>query len=202
VELETVREVREATGDGASAQAALAALTDELDALQAAVKAAYPGELTCHRGCDSCCHQLVGVSRVEAARVAAAVAALPAEARAALVETATRAAALDRPRCGALDDGGGCQIYDGRPMVCRSHGLVYATPNLSRGRSLPVLQSSCRLNFNGALAEAPLVYDFAAWSERLLAVDDAFAEEVGLGADVTVARSIALADVLASLLLR
>jgi Fe-S-cluster containining protein len=199
-EVEVVRERREATGDGAAALARLAALTDELDAVQAAARDAYPAEVSCKRGCDSCCHQQVGVSRVEAARLAAAVAALSGEARAALQASVARAAALDRPRCGALDDGGGCQLYGARPVVCRSHGLVYVTYRRTRGSSLPVLHRSCSLNYNGQMPAADAqVYDFAAWRERLMAIDEAFAEETGVGADLAVGPSIALAEVLAAI---
>jgi uncharacterized protein len=198
-ELEVVRERREAAGDGAAALARLAALTDELDALAAAAREAYPAEVSCKRGCDSCCHQVVGVSRVESARLAAAVAAMSDEARAALRATVARAAALDHPRCGALDDGGGCQLYAARPAVCRSHGLAYVTFRLTRGSSLPVLHHSCTLNYTGQMPAVAHAYDFGAWSERLLEVDEAFAEEAGVGADLAVGRSIALADVLAAI---
>jgi Fe-S-cluster containining protein len=197
--LEVVREVREPRGDGAAALAELTALTDELDGLQAAARDAYAAEVSCKRGCDSCCHQRVGVSRVEVARLAAAVAALPDDARAALAATVAHAATLDRPRCGALDASGGCQLYGARPAVCRSHGLTYVTYNRTRAHSLPVRQRSCSLNYNGQMPVAPHLYDFERWSERLLAIDDAFAEQSGVGADLTVGRSIALADVLARL---
>jgi hypothetical protein len=191
------RERREAAGDGAAAVARLAALTDDLDALAAAAHAADPAEIACRRGCDSCCHQAVGVTRVEVARLAAAVAALSDEARAALQATVARAAKRKRPRCGALDDRGGCQLYGARPVVCRSHGLVYRIRRRVDGPALPV--RSCSLNYNGQMPAAAHVYDGEAWSDRLEAIDVAFAEEAGVGADLAVGRSIALAEVLAAL---
>ncbi len=175
---------------------ALAALTADLDALQARVKAAYPTEVTCRRGCDACCHQRVGVSRVEAARVAATIAALSPAARTALAATAARST----DACGALDADGGCQIYAGRPVVCRSHGLVHGPTTTSPGRSLPVLQRTCALNFGAAMPAAADVYDPDLWSERLFAIDAAFSDEVGVGAAPAVGRALALDEVLARLL--
>lgn len=179
-----------------AALAALRELTDELEALQGAARAAYPAEVSCQRGCDSCCHQRVAISRVEAARVVAAVAALDEAARAALAETIRRVAErpADRPRCGALDDGGGCQLYGERPVVCRSHGLVYV---MRRPRGLPVRQRSCSLNYTGQLPGAAEMFDTGAWGDRLDAIDAAYAAEVGLEPAPPEGRMLLLADVLA-----
>ncbi len=199
-ELDVERVRRElGEGRGGDALAALRALTDELEALQAAARSAYPAEVSCKRGCDACCHQRVGVSRVEAARVAAAVAALDEAARAALFATIRRAAArpANRPRCGALDEGGGCQIYGERPVVCRSHGLVYVLRRRPGG--LAVRQRSCSLNYGGRMPEGGEMYDTDAWGERLQAIDDAYADDIGVGAEHGAGRTIALADVLARL---
>jgi Fe-S-cluster containining protein len=198
-ELEVVHERRAVAAVGAAALAALRALTDELEALQAAARSAYPDEVSCKRGCDACCHQRVGISRVEAARVAAAVAALDDAARAALFASIARVAArpADRPRCGALDDDGGCQIYGERPVVCRSHGLVYVMRR--RPGALPVRQRSCSLNYNGRLPTGAEMYDTGSWGDRLQAIDDAYADDIGLDAELGAGRSIALAEVLARL---
>jgi uncharacterized protein len=185
----------------------LVVLTDELDALSARVKQRYPDEVTCRKGCDACCHQQVGISRVEAERVAAAIDALAPAARAALAATVRRATTGAPPPdvCGALDDDGGCQIYDGRPVVCRSHGLIYAyrTPT-ARGPSEPGYARSCALNFRTD-APVPLlrtkpparddrsyVHDSDAGSARLLAIDGAFVDELGLAAAPALDRSITL----------
>ena len=193
----------------ASALAELAALTAEVDALAARVRAAYPDQVACRRGCDACCRQPVGVSRIEAARLAAAAAARPAAARAALAATvagatAARAAGDDGAPCGALAADGACQLYADRPLVCRSHGLVHAlppaaAPRPASGRSLPVLERSCTLNFGGALPAVEHAYDAEAWSQRLLAADAALAAALDLAAAPAIGRGLALADVLAAL---
>lgn len=197
------------------AQAALAALTDELDALQAAAKASFPDDVACRRGCDLCCHQQVGLSRVEAARIEATIAALAPAARAALIATVTRATGADGDEpppdvCGALDASGGCQIYGGRPVVCRSHGLVYWRRSLAPPLTF---NRSCHLNYR-ATAPVPLlqirrppatdtekVYDVETWAARLHAIDAAFAAELGLDAPPSLDRTIRINDLLVRLLL-
>lgn len=191
----------------------LAALTDELDALQAAAKAAFPDDVACRRGCDACCHQQVGLSRVEAARVEAAIAALSPEARDALARTVARATGTDGDQpppdvCGALDADGGCQIYGGRPVVCRSHGLVYWRRSLAPPLTF---NRSCQLNYR-ATGPVPLLqirrppatdegktYDVETWAARLHAIDAAFAAELGLDAPAGLDRSMRLNDLLARL---
>lgn len=166
---------------------ALVVFTDELDLLAARVKQGFPDEVTCRKGCQDCCHQQVAVMPVEAARIATLIATLAPDARAALAATVRRATTGDDPPdvCGALDDDGGCQIYAGRPVVCRTHGLIYAyrTP-----RALGFARS-CALNFRHD-APVPLlrlkpparddlsyVHDSDAGSDRLRAIDRAFANE-------------------------
>jgi Fe-S-cluster containining protein len=126
------------------------------------------------------------------------VAALDEGARAALAATVQRAAGLRKPRCGALDDAGGCQVYEARPVACRSHGMVYRIRR--RPESPGVRMRSCTLNYGGADAVAAHVYDVSAWTERLEAIDRAHAVETGRGADDADGRSLALHDVLAQLL--
>lgn len=212
VELATTYTRLDATrepSDAPAAIAALAALTDELDALAARVKAQFAADIQCKRGCDMCCHQQVGISRVEAARVEAHIAGMPAAARAALVATMETAVG----KCGALDAEGGCQIYDGRPVVCRSHGLVYwnRTPSLTAWHEF---NRSCLLNYQ-ADAPVPLIrlkptrepdvestYDYDTWKERIFAVEQAYADEVGAGPTPQLDRTIRLAEVLGRILLR
>lgn len=194
------------------ALAALAALTDELDALQARAKAGFPDDVACQRGCAGCCHQHVGISRVEAARVEATIAGLAPEARAALAGTIARATAEDRGEgdvCGALDAEGGCQIYGGRPVVCRSHGLVYWR---RAPAALLEFNRSCHLNYRGAspvpllrvrlpvVTDVSMVYEVDAWAGRLRAIDGAYAAELGVDGSPVLDRSIRLNDLLARLI--
>ncbi|OAN55209.1 hypothetical protein A6A04_11125 [Paramagnetospirillum marisnigri] len=88
--------------------------------------------MTCKAGCGWCCHQQVGVSVVEAVRIAVHIRDLPAEQAAAVMArvrdldrltrglTTSKRAATKQP-CAFLVDGG-CSIYAVRPLRCR--GLI------------------------------------------------------------------------------
>ena len=66
--------------------------------------------MQCQTGCSDCCHVRLTVTNVEAAAIRAHLAG-----RSITIGT-------DPDRCAALDPAGRCQIYDARPVVCRSHG--------------------------------------------------------------------------------
>jgi Fe-S-cluster containining protein len=139
-------------------------LTDKVDAFFARVAARHAADLRCAPGCAMCCHDRLTVTTVEADAIRAHVAAMPADARAALRATAE----TSTDACAALDAGGRCQIYAARPLVCRSHGV----PIRTRARSLPVI-TSCSLNFTArgpAAADPDCVLDQETLSTILLAL--------------------------------
>jgi hypothetical protein len=110
-----------------------------------------------------CCHDRLTVTTVEADAIRAHVAAMSPAARAAL------ASQMRDDRCAALDDAGRCQIYDARPLVCRSHGVPIRT---TAPGHLPVI-TSCSLNFTArgpAAADPDCVLDQATLSTILLAL--------------------------------
>lgn len=86
--------------------------------------------VACKAGCGWCCHQQVGVTPLEAVRLAAHIRALPETPRAAIT---ARIAELDRRTrgltttarlrtrlaCAFLGADGGCMIYPVRPLRCR-----------------------------------------------------------------------------------
>lgn len=78
----------------------------------------------CRRGCDDCCRHLASVprvSRVEWARVAEALWALPG----AVTERIRASVADERPVvCPLLDrESGVCLVYEARPVACRAYGF-------------------------------------------------------------------------------
>lgn len=173
--------------------------------------------MACATGCSDCCHVRLTITRVEAARIRDLVAGWPAERRRSLVQAADIAAsdsadsadsgdsgglaasgASGDPgtaRCAALDPAGRCQIYEARPLVCRSHGVPI---RLSRG-SLPVIES-CHRNFVRTAPDADCILDQATLSATLYAIEVA---ELGgggpaVGADPAVQR-VDLAGLLAAL---
>lgn len=139
-------------------------LAAKVDAFFARVTARHGAEMRCAAGCSACCHDRLTITSVEADVLRAHVAAMSEPARAAL------RASLDRTdRCAALDDAGRCQVYDARPLVCRSHGVPIRT---ARGH-LPVI-TACHLNFTAAgpaAADPDCILDQTTLSATLLALD-------------------------------
>ena len=106
------------------ADAAWEARRHSLDYLRTAPPAA------CASGCGWCCHQQLGVSVPEAVRLAAHLAALPADERAGferrLIDTDRRTRGMTtseraraRVACAFLGADGRCMVYAVRPLRCR-----------------------------------------------------------------------------------
>lgn len=113
----------------------------------------YRSEMQCASGCSECCGHHLTISVVEAESMAHTLATRDVQTRARL---AARAAALGDGEgpCPALEDDGRCGVYEGRPLVCRSHGA----PMYTGSAALPVLKEGdvpeegdeikcCHLNF-------------------------------------------------------
>ncbi len=102
------------------------ALTDRADGFFAATVIADAESFACRRGCAQCCHVELSLSPVETAAVRGHFATHDgAQAR-----IQSRAAARDGrdTRCVMLDNDGACDIYDARPLVCRTQGLALRYP--------------------------------------------------------------------------
>ncbi|AUX21462.1 hypothetical protein SOCEGT47_019460 [Sorangium cellulosum] len=111
------------TDDGGDA---LASLDAEI-AARAEATAEAAGGWPCRAGCDLCCRRLARppqLTRLEWARLRAAIDGLPASVRA---EVRARMAAM--PAAGPLvcplldDEHGRCRVYEARPIACRTYGF-------------------------------------------------------------------------------
>lgn len=112
-----------AKGAGQNEYAALAARADEFFS---ATLAADPDSFACQRGCAQCCHVDLSLSPVETAAVRNH---LEANDGARLrIQSRANARAEDDTRCVMLDDNGACDIYEARPLVCRTQGLALRYP--------------------------------------------------------------------------
>lgn len=141
-------------------------LCDKVDAFFARVATRHPQELECDRGCYDCCDVRLTVTGVEAAAVRSAWLALSSERRDEVRATWRDGATA----CAALDRQGRCAVYEGRPLVCRSHGVPV---RMLDKRSLPVLEV-CHRNFTShgpEQADADCVLDQSTLSAMLLLVD-------------------------------
>ena len=131
----------------------LAELTAKIDGFFARVEARHGDDMQCQTGCSDCCHVRLSITRVEAEAIRAHVQTRP---------------VVPNPRqdvCAALDDRGRCQIYEARPVFCRSHGV----PIRMREASLPVIRN-CFRNFTQTEPAADCILDQETLSTLGLAV--------------------------------
>ena len=113
-------------------------LSDRVDLFHVRVNDSYPEALNCRVGCSSCCHQHLSVVPLEWRRIRAAVESLSTASREGLARRVQ--AGRSDPRCPLLGDDERCQVYDARPMICRSHGLPIQI-------GIPPVRDVCPLNF-------------------------------------------------------
>lgn len=128
------------------------ALAGKVDDFFSRVHDRYRSDMKCGAGCSDCCGHHLTVSLVEAESIAQTLATRDAATRKRLAARASSLADGEGP-CPALEDDGRCAVYEGRPLVCRSHGA----PMYVGSASLPVLAGEleqegavikcCHLNF-------------------------------------------------------
>ncbi len=172
----------------------LAELWSRLDDFSARAKAAHGDAITCHAGCDACCHRRFSVTAIESAALRRHLDALDPEAREALRDRALHG---DPTRCPALDADGRCDVYAARPVICRSHGLALRFRD--DARHLPVLDA-CERNYTAvdlATRDPGTVLDQTTLSTIVAALDAAHTDAVGLSRGHRDEISTLLADVTA-----
>ena len=154
----------------------------------AAVLESQPQNLQCGRGCSLCCHGLFEIGSGDVPLLAEGLEALHPMRRKKIIRRALeivesshhpnlrdctpaeKAAFFDRTQsthCPSLDESGACQMYESRPLVCRTFGLP-----LRDGRKF--LGDVCDLNFTDA---SRADQKRAAWDlrwEDVLGVEDEF----------------------------
>ena len=129
------------------------ALAEKVDAFFVRVHGRYRAEMQCAEGCSECCGHHLTVSVVEAESMARTLATRDAATRKRLADRAASLGEGEGP-CPALEDDGRCAVYEGRPLVCRSHGA----PMYVGSAALPVVKEGdppeegdaikcCHLNF-------------------------------------------------------
>ncbi|TPV95355.1 MAG: YkgJ family cysteine cluster protein [Myxococcales bacterium FL481] len=143
------------------------------------VTARYDASLYCQVGCTACCRQDLTVTRVEADHIAgwlaerATTLAVASDERGA-ADNHRQFLALAGPRaCAFLGPSGRCQIYEVRPVVCRSHGL----PLLAQDG----LRDCCPLNFTGTVTvedlDASALLNLDTLNTMLGAIDHAYTQQ-------------------------
>lgn len=121
--------------------------------------------ITCHAGCDSCCNR-------------ESVTALEAEVILRHIEkTGLDALAPEPGRCIFLAEGR-CTVYDARPLICRTHGLLLWTKSENR------LYRSCTLNYGDEDWEsrpAADALDHETITENLIRLNALYCQITGTG---------------------
>lgn len=122
------------------------ALLGIVDAHAARVSEAHEEHLSCKLGCTACCRQDLAVSRVEADFL------LHWLVQAGVPVQEPEPTALDQhdlfedlahgDACVFLSEGGGCGVYEARPLICRTHGLPIRLEDDE--------VDHCPMNFRGA----------------------------------------------------
>lgn len=113
-----------------------------LDTFFARIETKYRQDMYCGAGCASCCVGDLTVGGLEATRIRALLRRLPSNKRQQIRRNANRATSK---RCVMLDDQDRCQIYEVRPSVCRTQGLMIQYQREKSGEHDVVW---CDLNFN------------------------------------------------------
>lgn len=177
------------TGTLARFEALAAEVEREFDA----IRRRNAGCMECREGCSDCCRCRLSVTRLEEAILRKGLARLPEPVRR---ELEKRATAENQEMCPALDANGACQVYECRPLICRSHGvpLRYRSP-------VPLVQPTridvCEKNFVDIATEslpAEDVIDQTTLTAELAALDAEFCDEHGLAHDERVPLAKILAE--------
>lgn len=116
-------------------------LLRNIEAFQAKVRERYAAHIACRAGCFSCCRTRLTVFPLEAEAIRRSIDAMPDALRERLRERLRTDEGEAASHCALLVDGA-CSVYDGRPMLCRIHGLPNASLSYPAGAI-----DFCELNF-------------------------------------------------------
>ncbi len=143
-----------------------------------------PQNLQCGRGCSLCCYGLFEIGSGDVPVIAEGLEAMHPMRRKKIIRRAVELQAVNLRECSAeekeaffertkstpcplLDENGACQMYEHRPLVCRTFGLP-----LREGRKY--IGDICELNFTSSTRDQRMA---AAWDlrwEDVLGPEDEF----------------------------
>lgn len=129
------------------------ALVAKVESAASGVSARRAADITCHAGCEACCHAELTVSVVEAETVRRGLLALS-DIERDIVRARGKQMPSGEPRCVMLGDGGKCAIYDARPLVCRTQGHALRYPD----GVIPASALFSRTEDGGGVTWCPLNY--------------------------------------------
>ena len=110
--------------DTGSALGEYRAVQDRVDAFfDVVLQRREPEAMRCASGCDQCCHVELSLSAIEAMQVRDHLEANPE------IADSLQSRQAVAGRCRMLSERGQCDIYEARPLVCRSQGLPLLYPH-------------------------------------------------------------------------
>jgi Fe-S-cluster containining protein len=159
-------------------------LVARVEAFGQAIRQRYPGQVTCHAGCDGCCYQQFTVFPVEAYHLYQAVVRLTPAVRQRLQQRVREAAdafrMLDQSSPCVLLEHGRCILYEGRPLICRLHGYPLYSAMIERPDGMQ--RDCCPLNFSAMALDtldAQAVFNLDLVNQTLAAINYVFVQEEG-----------------------
>ncbi len=160
------------------------ALLQKVAAAGSAIEARRQADLRCGRGCHQCCLVHLELLPVEAAAVRDHLRSMDAEGRAQIAERAR----APGEACVMLASDGSCDIYEARPLVCRTQGHALAYPpdvipvDAVRARAGGDV-TWCPLNYPDAPPDGADVLNVEVLDRLLFIVNQRFAEPRGLSSE-------------------
>ncbi len=152
------------------------------------IAASQAKNVTCRRGCSLCCYGLFEIGSADVPVIADGLAALHPMRRKKIIRRAIEIIAesrhpnlrgcspVDKEKffnrtasvpCPALSESGECQIYESRPLVCRTFGLPLREGDRYIG-------DVCELNFNDAPQEEKMTASWDLLWEDALGPEDEY----------------------------
>ena len=169
----------------------LARLAAGVDAEFAAIQGRQASRMQCRAGCSACCRARLSITHVEEAFLRRGLETLS---RGKRDELSARTREEGREMCPALDPEGRCDVYEFRPLICRSYGVP-----LRHRAEVPLVRppvvDCCDLNFTdvepGSLPERDQL-DQTAVVESVESLDREYCADRGLSPE----RRIPIAEIL------
>jgi len=127
-----------------------AALLQKIEALSKQQIEKFGDQITCHQGCDECCHPPDSLFQVEAQFLEDGICALSSEYSLKIEQRLIAYQKGERKQCPLLEDHK-CLVYSSRPSICRTQGFALWLPSTEKEENQEFEDSSrmswCSLNF-------------------------------------------------------
>jgi len=128
-------------------------LLSKLDDTIARIEKLHSNYLVCRIGCADCCNHILTFYRVEIDAIIEYLGSLEESEREQIIKRLEEFRDSNKQNPCPMLENGRCLIYTARPLLCRSHGLLF---NMSEVPGSLDIEKSCDLNYSGVkLCEIP-----------------------------------------------